>query len=325
MSEGALLSVRELRTTFRRDGAEPLTAVDGVSFDVRRGQALAIVGESGSGKSVTMRSVMGILPRTARITGGQALFAGRDLLAIGDKELRKVRGREIAMVFQSAMEAMNPTLTLERQLTEHLLWHGICTKAEARKRAVRALGDVGIPDPEKRIRTYPFQLSGGMRQRAMIAMAMVTEPALLIADEPTTAVDVTVQRQILDLLAELKNRGTGVIMITHDLGVARYFCDDAVVMYAGRVVERAPMGRLLDDPRHPYSVGLLGSGVEVGGRDLPLRPIPGSPPDLSHRPEGCPFHPRCAQAELPRCATEQEILTIGPGRDAACWKVAVDA
>jgi oligopeptide/dipeptide ABC transporter ATP-binding protein len=325
MSSEALLSVRGLRTTFRRDGAEPLTAVDGVSFDVRRGQALAIVGESGSGKSVTMRSVMGILPRTARITGGQALFGGRDLLSLGDKELRKVRGRDIAMVFQSAMEAMNPTLTLERQLTEHLLWHGLCTKAEARKRAVRALGDVGIPDPEKRIRTYPFQLSGGMRQRAMIAMAMVTEPALLIADEPTTAVDVTVQRQILDLLKALKDRGTGVIMITHDLGVARYFCDDAVVMYAGRVVERASMDRLLDDPRHPYSVGLLGSGVEVGGRDLPLRPIPGSPPDLSRRPLGCPFHPRCAQAELPRCTTEQETLTIGPGRDAACWKVAVDA
>ena len=325
MSEEALLSVRDLRTTFRRTGGEPLTAVDGVSFDVHRGQALAIVGESGSGKSVTMRSVMGILPRTARITDGQAYFGGRDLLAIGDKELRRVRGRDIGMVFQSAMEAMNPTLTLERQLTEHLLWHGICTKADARKRAVRALGDVGIPDPEKRIRTYPFQLSGGMRQRAMIAMAMVTEPALLIADEPTTAVDVTLQRQILDLLKDLKDRGTGVVMITHDLGVARYFCDDAVVMYAGRVVERAPMAQLLDDPRHPYTVGLLGSSVEVGGRDLPLRPIPGSPPDLARRPEGCAFHPRCPRAELPACTTEQEILTIGPGRDAACWKVAVDA
>jgi oligopeptide/dipeptide ABC transporter ATP-binding protein len=316
--------VRDLRTTFRRDGGS-LTAVDGVSFDVRRGQALAIVGESGSGKSVTMRSVMGILPRTARITGGQAYFGGRDLLAIGDKELRRVRGREIAMVFQSAMEAMNPTLTLERQLTEHLIWHGLCTKADARKRAVRALGDVGIPDPEKRIRTYPFQLSGGMRQRAMIAMAMVTEPDLLIADEPTTAVDVTVQRQILDLLKALKDRGTGVIMITHDLGVARYFCDDAVVMYAGRVVERAPMASLLDDPRHPYTVGLLASSVEVGGRELALRPIPGSPPDLARRPSGCAFHPRCPRAELPRCQTEQEILSIGPGRDAACWKVTVDA
>ncbi|WP_328994154.1 ABC transporter ATP-binding protein [Kribbella sp. NBC_01245] len=318
-----LLSVRDLRTTFQRDG-EVLTAVDGVTFEVHPGQALAIVGESGSGKSVTVRSVMRVLPKTARVTSGEARFGGRDLLALSEKDMRRIRGREIGMVFQSAMEAMNPTLTLERQLTEHLLWHGLCTKAEAGKRAVRALGDVGIPEPEKRIRTYPFQLSGGMRQRAMIAMAMVTEPALLIADEPTTAVDVTVQRQILDLLAGLKERGTGIIMITHDLGVARYFCDDAVVMYAGRVVEQAPTRELLDLPLHPYTVGLVGSSVEVGGRGRPLAPIPGSPPDLARRPEGCSFQPRCARAERPRCHTEQDILTIGPGRQAACWKAAAD-
>jgi len=322
--DDVLLGVRDLRTTFQRDG-EALTAVDGVTFDVHPGQALAIVGESGSGKSVTVRSVMRVLPRTARVTSGEARFGGHDLLALSERDMRRIRGREIGMVFQSAMEAMNPTLTLERQLTEHLLWHGLCTKAEARKRAVRALGDVGIPEPEKRIRTYPFQLSGGMRQRAMIAMAMVTEPALLIADEPTTAVDVTVQRQILDLLAGLKERGTGIIMITHDLGVARYFCDDAVVMYAGRVVERAPTRELLDDPRHPYTVGLIGSSVEVGGRGQPLAPIPGSPPDLTRRPEGCSFHPRCSRAEWPRCHAEQELLSIGPGRQAACWKVAADA
>ncbi|TWD84673.1 peptide/nickel transport system ATP-binding protein [Kribbella amoyensis] len=320
-----LLGVRDLRTEFRRDDGDALVAVDGVTFDVRPGQALAIVGESGSGKSVTVRSVLRVLPKTARVTSGEARFRGRDLLGLSEKEMRRLRGREIGMVFQSAMDAMNPTLTLERQLTEHLLWHGICTKADAKKRAVRALGDVGIPDPEKRIRTYPFQLSGGMRQRAMIAMAMVTEPALLIADEPTTAVDVTVQRQILDLLAGLKDQGTGIIMITHDLGVARYFCDDAVVMYAGRVVERAPTRELLDTPSHPYTVGLIGSSVEVGGRGLPLAPVPGSPPDLTQRPEGCSFHPRCSLAERPRCHTEQEIVTIGPGRQAACWKVAVHA
>ncbi|HZC25749.1 MAG TPA: ABC transporter ATP-binding protein, partial [Actinopolymorphaceae bacterium] len=226
---------------------------------------------------------------------------------------------------QNAMEAMNPTLSLERQLTEHLLWHGICGRTEARKRALRALAGVGIPEPERRIRMYPFQLSGGMRQRAMIATAMVTEPALLIADEPTTAVDVTVQRQILDLLAGLKERGTGIIMITHDLGVARYFCDSVVVMYAGRVVERAPTKDLLDSPRHPYSRGLLGSSVELGDTHVPLTPIPGSPPDLARRPIGCSFHPRCYRAESPRCQSDQELLAVAPDRDAACWKAVADA
>ncbi|WP_020575573.1 ABC transporter ATP-binding protein [Actinopolymorpha alba] len=344
---GPLLSVRDLRTHFVR-GKETLRAVQGVSFDVEPGRALAIVGESGSGKTVTARSLLRLLPRTARIANGQAILrvpkrAGAsgghrrgsgsasdahrevDLLALPERELRRVRGREVGMVFQNAMEAMNPTLTLERQLTEHLLWHGICGKTEARERAVRALGDVGIPEPERRIRTYPFQLSGGMRQRAMIAMAMLTEPALLIADEPTTAVDVTVQRQILDLLVEVKNRGTGIVMITHDLGVARYFCDDVVVMYAGRVVERAPTTALLDEPQHPYSVGLLGSSVELGDRARPLLPIPGSPPDLARLPSGCAFHPRCGRAELPRCQTDQDLVTLTDGRETACWKAVADA
>ncbi|NEE04331.1 ABC transporter ATP-binding protein [Phytoactinopolyspora halotolerans] len=319
-----LLHVADLHTEFRREQGEPLRAVDGVSFDIAPGRALAIVGESGSGKSVTMRTVLRLLPRTARTTAGTARFQGRDLLTLSARDMRRVRGRDIGMVFQNAMEAMNPTLTLERQLTEHLLWHGICGKAEAKKRAVQALADVGIPEPERRIRVYPFQLSGGMRQRAMIAMAMITQPALLIADEPTTAVDVTVQRQILDLLAGLKERGTGIIMITHDLGVARYFCDDAVVMYAGRVVERAPTRDLLDTPRHPYTRGLLGSSVEVGGRDRPLAPIPGSPPDLARRPVGCAFHPRCAEAQLPRCREDQELIEISTTRAAACWRAGDD-
>ncbi|GAA4991323.1 ABC transporter ATP-binding protein [Actinopolymorpha pittospori] len=352
-----LLSVRDLRTRFR-NGREIVPAVDGVSFDLHAGRALAIVGESGSGKTVTARTLMRLLPRTATVAGGQVWFnreaarreepgpgraaapsrragrrerarvvadqPGRDLLTLSEREMRRVRGRDIGMVFQNAMEAMNPTLTLERQLTEHLLWHGVCGKAEARERAVRALGDVGIPEPERRIRTYPFQLSGGMRQRAMIAMAMLTEPALLIADEPTTAVDVTVQRQILDLLVEVKSRGTGIVMITHDLGVARYFCDDVVVMYAGRVVERAPTHELLDAPKHPYAVGLLGSCVELGERHRPLVSIQGSPPDLARRPQGCAFHPRCGQAERPRCLTDQELLPISAGREAACWKAVTD-
>lgn len=316
-----LLQVRDLRTEFRRDRAAPLRAVDGVSFEVRPGRALAIVGESGSGKSITVRSLLRLLPRTARTTSGTAIFGGRDLLTLPEREMRRLRGRDIGMVFQNAMEAMNPTMTLERQLTEHLLWHGICTRSEARRQAVRALGDVGIPEPEKRIRMYPFQLSGGMRQRAMIAMAMITRPSLLIADEPTTAVDVTVQRQILELLAANTDRGTAVIMITHDLGVARAFCDETVVMFAGRVAERAPTRELLDRPLHPYSQGLLSSSVEVGGRDRPLVPIPGSPPDPAHRPDGCPFAPRCRQADPERCSREQELIAVAAQRDVACWRV----
>jgi oligopeptide/dipeptide ABC transporter ATP-binding protein len=315
----SLLTVDGLRTQFRRDG-EILTAVDGVSFSVEKGKALAIVGESGSGKSVTVRSLLRLLPRTARIVDGTTSFGGRDLLKLSQRELRRVRGKDIGMVFQNAMEAMNPTLTVERQLTEHLLWHGICGKAEARSRAVQALGDVGIPEPERRLRMYPFQLSGGMRQRAMIAMAMITRPALLIADEPTTAVDVTIQRQLLDLLAGLKQQGTGIIMITHDLGVARYFCDDVLVMYAGRIMERASTLDLLDKPRHPYSVGLLGSSIEVGGRERPLVPIPGSPPDLARRPPGCPFQPRCVHAEETRCSAEQTLEIVDGDHVAACWK-----
>jgi oligopeptide/dipeptide ABC transporter ATP-binding protein len=315
----ALLTVDGLRTQFRRDG-ENLTAVDGVSFSVEKGKALAIVGESGSGKSVTVRTLLRLLPRTARIVDGRTDFEGRDLLKLSQRELRRVRGKDIGMVFQNAMEAMNPTLTVERQLTEHLLWHGICGKAEARTRAAQALGDVGIPEPERRLKMYPFQLSGGMRQRAMIAMAMITRPALLIADEPTTAVDVTIQRQLLDLLAGLKEQGTGIIMITHDLGVARYFCDEVLVMYAGRVMERSATIDLLDKPRHPYTIGLLGSSIEVGGRERPLVPIPGSPPDLARRPAGCPFQPRCAEADESRCSAEQPLLSVDSGHEAACWR-----
>ncbi|NDL58234.1 ABC transporter ATP-binding protein [Phytoactinopolyspora mesophila] len=337
MSE-PLLEVRDLRTDFALKDRE-LRVVDGVSLTVEQGQALAIVGESGSGKSVTMRSVMRVLPKTGRIVGGTAKLNGRDVLALSERQMRQVRGREIGMVFQNAMEALNPTLTLERQLTEHLRWHGICDQAEAKRRAIETLGDVGIPEPEKRIRTYPFQLSGGMRQRAMIAMAMVARPKLLIADEPTTAVDVTVQRQILDLLATLKERGTGVIMITHDLGVARYFCDEAIVMYGGRVVEQASVRSLLAEPAHPYSAGLLRSTVEVGGRHRALTPIPGAPPDLAYRPSGCVFHPRCDQAEESCRKNEQPLLPLptpvpAGGRDVAarpdtttttsrvvaCWK-----
>ncbi|QOR70338.1 ABC transporter ATP-binding protein [Ruania alkalisoli] len=319
MTADVLLDVQDLKVQFRTErGMVP--AVDGLSYSVARGEAVAVVGESGSGKSVGARSLLALLPKTASITDGHAIFDGQDLVGMPERAMRAIRGRRIGMVFQNAMEAMSPTITLERQLTEHLVWHGVCTKAEARERAIRALGEVGIPEPERRLRMYPFQLSGGMRQRAMIAMATAIEPDLLIADEPTTAVDVTVQRQILELLKAQKERGTGIIMITHDLGVARFFCDTAVVMYAGQVVERGPMAEFIDRPAHPYAQGLLGSTIDVGDRHRKLSVIPGSPVDVANRPSGCPFRTRCALADADRCTHAQSLESVSPGRVAACWR-----
>lgn len=320
MSE-PLLDVRDLRTLFFRPDGGVVKAVDGLSYQLDAGQAVAIVGESGSGKSVSVRSLLGLVPRPGRVVGGTATYDGQDLLAMSERALRRVRGRQIAMVFQDAMTALNPTYTIQRQLSEPLLWHGICGRAEARERVVQALSDVGMDQPELRLRQYPFQLSGGMRQRAMIAMSLVTEPRLLIADEPTTALDVTLQRQILDIFRSLKQRGMSIIMITHDLGVARYFCDQVVVMYAGKVMEHGPMEEFITDPRHPYSRGLLDSTLEVGQSARRLAPIGGSPPDLARRPAGCPFHPRCPLAEE-RCWREEQALErLAPSREAACWKV----
>ena len=315
-----LLTVDDLRAYFRGP-REPIRAVDGLSYRVYRGEAVAIVGESGSGKTIGVRALLGLLPHGAYVAGGRAMFDGRDLLSMSGSDLRHVRGRRIAMVFQNSTNAMNPTLTLELQLTEHLVWHGLADGREAKRRAVGALSDVGFADPERVIRMYPFQLSGGMRQRAMIAMAIVTEPDLLIADEPTTGLDVTLQRQILDLLAGMKDRGMAVMMITHDLGVARYLCDETVVMYSGRVMERGQTGELLGEPIHPYTVALLNSSLEVGESDRPLRAIHGTPPDPAMRPRGCPFHPRCSRAELPRCLDPQELISLGDTRAASCWKV----
>ena len=314
-----LLDVQRLRVCFRQDG-EPTRAVDGVSYSVMPGEALAVVGESGSGKTLGVRALLGLLPRGAYVADGSAIFDGADLLSMGPTALRHIRGRRIAMVFQNAVEALNPTLTIERQITEHQQWHGLANRDEAKRRAIRALGDVGIPDPERRIRMYPFQLSGGMRQRMMIAMAIVTEPDLLIADEPTTGVDVTLQKQILDLLAQMKQRGMSQIMVTHDLGVARYLCEKTVVMYAGRVMEMGPTTDLLASPKHPYTAALLNSSLEVGYADRPLQPIQGTPPRPSALPVGCPFHPRCSMNETPPCQTPQELIALGAGRSVACWK-----
>lgn len=265
MMQNTLLSVENLHTTFRRPGGTSLDAVQGFDLNVDTDHSVAIVGESGSGKSVSMRSLLRLLPKNAEIVSGTAEYHGRDLLSMPMPQLRSIRGQGIGMVFQNAMEALNPTLTLERQLSEVLLWHGLASKSEARQKSVRALGDVGIPDPEKRVKDYPFQFSGGMRQRAMIAMAIIAEPDLLIADEPTTALDVTVQLQILDLLRGVREaRNMSLIMITHDLGVARYLCEDALVMRDSEVVERASMRDILSSPRHPYTRKLLDASIEIG-------------------------------------------------------------
>ncbi|MDQ6524490.1 ABC transporter ATP-binding protein [Nocardioides sp. LHD-245] len=320
-----LLDVRGLSVAFRTRGHEQLSAVQELSVSIDPGGSLALVGESGSGKSVSMRALLGLLPANA-VVGGSARWSGEgdvpggtELIGLAPRAFRAIRGRQIGMVFQNAMQALNPTIPLKRQLTEHLRWHGSCTRAEAEVRAVRALGDVGIPDPERRIRMYPFQLSGGMRQRAMIAMAMVADPRLLIADEPTTAVDVTVQKQILDLLIDLRDRGTAIIMVTHDLGVARYLCEDVAVLYSGQVMESARLVDAVEDPRHPYTRGLIGSALELGD-DSPLRPIGGNPPDLADRPAGCAFQPRCTAADGERCAEVQPLVRLADAREVRCWR-----
>lgn len=318
--DDVLLDVRSLRAAFG-SREHPVTVVDGLTYRVHAGEAVAIVGESGSGKTIGVRALLGLLPRGAFVAGGSAMFDGRELLTLSDAELRKVRGRRIAMVFQNSASAMNPTLTLERQLTEHLIWHGLGSRTEARLRAIQALGDVGIAEPERRIRMYPFQLSGGMRQRAMIAMAIATAPDLLIADEPTTGLDVTLQRQILDLLADFARRGMGVLMITHDLGVARYLCNETVVMYSGQIMERAPTAALVDAPVHPYTIALVDASLEVGAGDRQLRAIGGMPPDPGNRPKGCPFHPRCPVRDAIRCLEPQALSRVGANHDAACWRV----
>lgn len=316
-----LLRVRDLKVHFRASKkGPPLKAVDGISYDLAEGEALAIVGESGSGKSVGVRALLGLVADNGRIAGGTAHFEGQDLLSMNRSRLQRYRGKQIGMVFQDAMQALNPTLTLEKQLVEHQLWHRLCDRHTAVERSIEMLGKMGIPQPERRIKAYPFELSGGLRQRAMIAMAMVTNPTVLIADEPTTAVDVTLQRQILDLLAEIKREGTAIIMITHDLGVARDLCDRVAVMYGGKIVEHAAMGNFLTEARHPYARGLLNSTIEVGDLDRELSPIKGTPPSLRDVPTGCPFRPRCPLAE-DKCKEPQELLQIADGHTAACWKV----
>ena len=315
-----LLSVRGLKTHF--DLEEGVAkAVDGVSFDLERGRTLGIVGESGSGKSVTNLSILRLIPSPpGRIVAGQILFDGEDVLSMPEEAIRKIRGRRIAMIFQDPMSSLNPFMRISKQLMEMTELHLGFSHEQAYDHAIKMLEMVGIPDARTRVNGYPHEFSGGMRQRVMIAMALSCSPELLIADEPTTALDVTIQAQILDLIRTLKaETGTSVILITHDLGVVAGMADEVAVMYAGRIVEQAPAAELFANPRHPYTLGLLRSIPRLDRDPDRLVPIPGRPPDLVRLGPGCPFVPRCGFVQ-PRCRTEcPDLREVGPAHRAACW------
>ena len=319
MSE-PLLQVRGLTTRFRTDRGV-ITAVDAVSFDVNAGETVAVVGESGSGKSVTALSILRLIPSPpGQIVAGQILFEGRDLVTMSDREIRAIRGDKIAMIFQEPMSSLNPTLTVGMQIAEPIHLHRGKSWREALDDARGLLETVRIPDARSRTGAYPHQFSGGMRQRAMIAMALACKPKLIIADEPTTALDVTVQAQILDLLKALtKETGSALLLITHDLGVVARYADRVVVMYGGRVVEQAPARALYANPQHPYTRGLLASIPRLDSdTSMPLEPIPGAPPDLAALPAGCAFAPRCRQA-MTRCFSERPVLRhVTPNHAHAC-------
>jgi len=307
----ALLEVSDLRTQFRTDDGI-LKAVDGVSFSVEKGQTLGIVGESGSGKSVTCLTIMGLNSRHNTTTSGQALFNGENLLTASPRRLREIRGNDIAMIFQDPMTSLNPVHKIGKQLEEAVLLHQDVTHAAARTRALELLKAVGIPRAERRIDDYPHQFAGGMRQRVMIAMALINNPDLLIADEPTTALDVTTQAQILKLIERMQDEfGSAVIIITHDLGVVAETADDVVVMYAAKIAEHAPVDELFTRPRHPYTWGLLGSMPHQGATVRRLTQIPGSPPSLLHPPAGCRFHTRCEHV-MSVCRTTVPELRPSP-------------
>ncbi|MFC5718860.1 ABC transporter ATP-binding protein [Streptomyces gamaensis] len=317
---GTFLSVRDLYVRFAtEDGI--VRAVDGLSFALERGRTLGIVGESGSGKSVASLAVLGLHDRRSTDVRGEILLDGQELTTAAESTLEKLRGNRMAMVFQDSLTALSPYCTVGRQIAEPYRKHTGASRREARQRAVEMLRKVGIPQAALRVDDYPHQFSGGMRQRAMIAMALVCDPELLIADEPTTALDVTVQAQILDLLKDLQQQtGSAIVLITHDLGVVANTADDLLVMYAGRAVERGTVREVLRSPQHPYTWGLLGSMPRLSSDVAePLTPIPGAPPSLLAPPPGCPFHPRCAYPQEvggERCATERPVLP--PGRGAAC-------
>jgi oligopeptide transport system ATP-binding protein len=315
----ALLEVRKLRTSFfTADGV--VHAVDNISFDIGKSEAVALVGESGSGKSVTAMSIMRLVAPPGKITGGEVRFKGTNLADLSERDMRHVRGNDIAMVFQEPMTSLNPVFKIGDQVAEAIRIHRKVSKKEARKRAGEMLELVSIPDPIKRLDDYPHQLSGGMRQRVMIAMALSCDPELLIADEPTTALDVTIQAQIMELLASLQKRlGLAILLITHDLGVVAEFCKRVIVMYTGRIVEEAPVSELFANPAHPYTRGLLKSlpSINRSGKRLPT--IKGMVPPLIALPPGCKFNPRCPDV-MPIClGNEPARMPVGEGHDARCY------
>ena len=321
----ALLEVRGLRTHFRTDEGE-FPAVDGVSFSVDAGRTLAIVGESGCGKSVTSLSIMGLVPNPpGHIEGGSVRFEGRELVGAPIDVMQDLRGNGMAMIFQEPMSSLNPVFTVGEQIVEGLLRHRKISRAEATERAMAMLRKVRIPAPEQRFHEHPHKLSGGMRQRVMIAMALACEPRLLIADEPTTALDVTIQAQILDLMRELQREtGTAIILITHDLGVVAEVADEVAVMYAGRIVEQAPVQQLFDEPQHPYTIGLLGSIPRLEGERTRLASIEGQVPSPLRRPSGCSFADRCPFSDALCRAAVPELRDVGPQHRSACRKAPLD-
>lgn len=320
-----LLSVRDLKTSFFTHVGE-VKAVRGISFDVNEGEVLGIVGESGSGKSVTSLSIMGLLQYPGRVVDGEILLNGEDILTYGKNQMRRVRGKEIAMIFQDPMTSLNPVYTIGNQIMEMILEHEKMSRREARARAIEMLKLVGIPAAEKRIDSYPHEFSGGMRQRVMIALALSCNPKLLIADEPTTALDVTIQAQILNLIKKLNRQfGMTTMLITHDLGVVATVCDKVAVMYGGLIMEYGTADEIFYHPRHPYTMGLLGSIPHVdGGEKRRLIPIDGTPPDLINPPKGCPFSTRCKYC-MNVCTREQPPYFAEDKHRTMCWMLDADA
>ena len=320
MENKHLIDIEDLRVSFFTPGGE-VQAVRGVSWFLNEGEALGIVGESGSGKSVSVYAIMRLLQHPGRVTGGSIRFNGTDILSLSEDDMRKIRGNDIAMIFQDPMTSLNPVYTVGNQICEPLKLHRNMKGKRARERAVELLGMVGIPKPARRLKQYPFEFSGGMRQRAMISMALACEPKLLIADEPTTALDVTIQAQILEIMKELKSsRSMSIVLITHDLGIVSDICDKIIIMYGGEIMEYGPIEALYSSPSHPYTKGLINSlpkiDEEVGAQ---LTPIEGSPVDLMHPPAGCPFAPRCDKC-MKVCLTEKPpYFEMEPDHYSACW------